>query len=423
MSVPNASRRSRVLRWTALAVTAAVALTGCKFQGAASFPLPGGVGGGGYQVAIEFPDVLDLVPQSSVKVNDVTVGSVTKIELIGSGYIARVTVSLKKDVVLPENTHAALRQTSLLGEKFVSLDRPTPAVGRLRDGMTIPLSRTTRNADIEEVLGALSLVLNGGSLEQLQVINSELTKTLKGRETQVRGFLTQLTGFIGGLDDQKTQIVAALDGLDRLSGKLVAQRTTLSTALRDIPHGAGVLADERSQLTAVLAGLNKLGTVATRVINASQQNTVADLRALQPILSQLSRAGQDLPNALELLTTYPFPKTIDRGIRGDYANLYITVDGNINDALKNLTGGLTLPPLPKLPVPVPSLPPLPLPLPIPSLPGVPKVPVPTLPVPGAPGVPTVPTSPGTPVTPLGGVVGGLAVGDRDLAALLFGGLS
>ena len=414
MSTPT--RRGRLLRWTALAVSGAIALTGCKFQGAASFPLPGGVGGNGYQVAIEFPDVLDLVPQSSVKVNDVTIGSVKKIELMGSGYTARVTVAIKNDVVLPENATAALRQTSLLGEKFVSLDRPTNPVGRLRAGMTIPLSRTSRNADIEEVLGALSLVLNGGSLEQLQVINSELTKTLKGRETEVRSFLTQLTGFVSGLDDQKVQIVNALDGLDRLTGKLVVQRTTLATALRDIPKGASVLSDERAQLTTVLAALNRLGTVATRVITNTKQNTVADLRALQPILLQLSRAGQDLPNALELITTYPFPKTIDRGIRGDYANLFITVGGNINDALKNLGAGSLPLPIP-LPTGLPSIPPLPT--------GPPSVPpVPTVPrVPGAPTVPAVPKGPSPTLSPLGGVIGGLAVGDRDLAALLFGGLS
>ncbi|MGZ6825376.1 MAG: MCE family protein [Mycobacteriales bacterium] len=403
----------RTARWSALACTGALLLTGCNFS-AANVTLPGGVGGG-YQVKIEFSDVLDLVPQSSVKVNDVTVGSVKKIELSPGGYTAVVTVSVKKDVLLPENTDASLRQTSLLGEKFVSLNVPADPSGRLRDGMYIPLSRTTRNADIEEVLGALSLVLNGGSLEQLQVINSELTNALKGRETQVRDFLTQLTGFVGGLDAQKGQITRALDGLDRLSGKLAAQKQVLDVALRDLPKGTAVLADERAQLTKVLAGLNNLGTVATRVIQGTQQNTIADLRALQPILTQLAAAGKDLPNALELLTTYPFPKTIgpstyngkqlQGGIRGDYANLFVTVDGNPTDLLNNLlptnplgglvpgTGGTTTTPT------VPT---------VPTLPGVPTVPK----------VPTLPTLPG-----LGGLTGGLAGSSPDLDALLLGGLS
>jgi phospholipid/cholesterol/gamma-HCH transport system substrate-binding protein len=333
----------RTARVAAIVLALGLGLSGCEFRGAASLPLPGGVGGDGYQVQIEFTDVLDLVPQSAVKVDDVTVGTVKKIELSKSGYTAVVTAAIRKDVVLPENATAAIRQTSLLGEKFVSVDRPAGAQGTLREGMYIPLSRTTRNADIEEVLGALSLVLNGGSIEQLQVINSELTKALKGRESEVRDFLVQLNGFVGGLDQQKAQIVRALEGLDRLSGKLAAQKQVLDVALRDLPKGAAVLADERAQLTKVLSGLNNLGTVATRVIQSTQQNTVADLRALQPILGQLAKAGKALPEALELLTSYPFPRTVSLpgnkgGIRGDYANLFITIDGDPNDLLNNLLG-------------------------------------------------------------------------------------
>ena len=59
---------TRITRWVGLAVVCALTLSGCKFQGAASLPLPGGVGGNGYQVKVDFKDALDLVPQSSVKV-------------------------------------------------------------------------------------------------------------------------------------------------------------------------------------------------------------------------------------------------------------------------------------------------------------------------------------------------------------------
>jgi phospholipid/cholesterol/gamma-HCH transport system substrate-binding protein len=394
------------LRRTAAALAASsLLLSGCSFRGAASFPLPGGVGGNGYQVKVEFSDVLDLVPQSSVRVNDVPVGSVKKIDLSPGGYTAVVTISVKNDVVLPENVTVAVRQTSLLGEKFVSLETPARPEGRLKDGMYIPLSRTERNADIEEVLGALSLVLNGGSLEQLQVINSELVKALKGRESQVRDFLRQLTGFIGGLDDQKSSIVKALDGLDRLSGALVTQRSTLDVALRDLPQGTRVLADERAQLTTMLEGLNELGQVATRVIRASQQSTIADLQALRPILGRLADAGDDLPKALDILLTYPFPRTVASptgrgGMRGDYANLFITIDSSLQHAIQNLTG-------------------VPLPLPL----------GPATRAPSGSNAPSGTSKAGTPVAPevrapqLPVETDDLLDLDSDLVRLLFGGLA
>ena len=354
------SRRTR--RTTALgAGLSLVVLTGCGFEGADSLPLPGGQGNGddAYQVQVEFSDVLDLVPQSAVKVNDVTVGSVRDIEL--RGFNALVTLSINGDIEVPANSNASLRQTSLLGEKFVSLDAPPPgeaAPQRLRAGATITLEQTTRSAEIEEVLGALSLVLNGGSIEQLQVINKEVVNALEGREPEVKSALNQLDTFVSGLDAQKEQIVRALEGLDRLSARLVTDRQIIDTALRDIPPGVESFAGQREDLVKLLTGLDRLGDVAVRVIEGSKDNTVRDLEALTPILEQLNRAGKNLPDSFELLTTYPFPRTVFDGIRGDYANLFVTLDLESsfdNEGIPDPTGGLPDVVPTTFPVPLPSL--------------------------------------------------------------------
>ena len=416
MTAPSASRRPATTRALAAGL-AVVSLAGCGFRGASSLPLPGGQGNGSdaYEVTIEFSDVLDLVVQSAVKVNDVTVGSVQDIE--ATGYTARVVVSLNGDIELPANSRASLRQTSLLGEKFVSLDAPAASekIGRLRGGETIGLERTVRSAEIEEVLSALSLVLNGGSLEQLQVINKELIAALAGREDRVKDLLTQLDVFVGGLDRQKGQIVRALDSLDRLSTTLLDERDVIATALEDIPAGLAVLTDQRQELTAVLTSLDKLGRVAVRVIRNSQDNTVADLKALDPILTQLNAAGTALPRSLELLTTYPFPRTVTEGVKGDFANLFVTLDLDLRDVAR--AEGAPLPSTPPLPVPVPtiSVPPLP---PLPGLPPVPSSPpLPGLSPPALPLSPPAPSPGGVlPRLPLGG--GGLG-----LLQLLIGGLA
>lgn len=397
-------------------------LGGCGFQGASSIPLPGGEGNGpgAYEVTLEFSDVLDLVPQSAVKVADVTVGSVQSLAV--EGFTARVVVSLNRDVVLPANSRASLRQTSLLGEKFVSFDPPpaSEAVGRLRGGETIGLDRTTRSTEIEEVLSALSLVLNGGSLEQLQVINTEVIAALEGREDRVKDVLGQLDTFVGGLDEQKDQIVRALDSLDRLSARLVEERDTVATALADIPPGVDVLTGQREGLTRVLTSLDELGDVAVRVIRASQANAVADLSALEPILTQLNAAGRALPESLELLATYPFPQTVTEGIKGDYANLFVTLDLDLR-GVKRFTGlpipdGLPLVPGEPgaSPPGAPGLPSLP---PLPELPGLPPVPgLPGLPV--LPGLPAPPSLPGVPLLPAGPAPAGTSGPGGGLEELL-----
>ena len=367
----TALRRARVV---VLAAVVSLVATAC--QGAYDLPLPGGAARGSdvYRISIEFADVLDLVPQSAVKVNDVTVGAVEEIEL--DGWTAVVNVRLENGVRLPDNAVAELRQTSLLGEKFVSLGPPEGGgeVGELSDGDLIPIERSGRNPEVEEVLGALSLLLNGGGVAQLQLINRELNDALEGRESDVRGLIEQLDVFIGGLDEQKTEIVRAIDAIDRLSATLAQQKEDLAVALEEIPGGLQVLADQREELTAMLTALSELGVVATRVTNASQADTVANLEALQPILTRLNEAGTALPDSLQLLFTYPFSDSSVDAVRGDYSNLIITLDGDIQSALCVELGipdcELPQAPLPELPE-LPELPDLP---PLPEVPDLPDVP-------------------------------------------------
>lgn len=136
----------------------AVTLSGCGFHGLYSASLPGGanLGSHPYQVVVYFSDVLDLVPQSAVKVNDVAVGRVESIRLsrpgdntgdnATEGWTARVTISVNGSVHLPSNSSAAVKMTSLLGEKYVTLEAPTqqPATTDLHDGSVIPITRTNK---------------------------------------------------------------------------------------------------------------------------------------------------------------------------------------------------------------------------------------------------------------------------------------
>ena len=393
----------RAARTLSLVAASAVLLSGC--QGLYDVQLPGGAATGDdvYRVVVEFRDVLDLVPQSAVKVNDVTVGAVEDIWL--DDYTARVRLRIEDDVKLPDNTVAELRQTSLLGEKFVSLEAPTDVAptGRLNDDDVIPLARSGRNPEVEEVFSALSLLLNGGGVAQLRTINRELTQVMQGRESDIKSVIDQLDTFIGGLDDHKSEIVRALDGLDRLSATLETQKQDLAVALDDMPQGLKVLADQRELLTEMLRALSELGVVGTRVIKASKDDFVANLESLAPVLTKLSQAGTDLPNALELMFTYPFPRSALRAMRGDYTNLRADVDPT---SLQQFLDGLPEPP--KAPSPTDPV------IPLDDLPAFPKWPL-----------PDVCSTAGTPAAgdllPECELPGG-DIANRDLLELMLGGL-
>ncbi len=75
---------TRLLRAGVITSVMAVLLSGCGFS-PYKLPLPGGadLGSDPYTVKVQFRDVLDLVPQSAVRVNDIAVGKVTDIKLNG----------------------------------------------------------------------------------------------------------------------------------------------------------------------------------------------------------------------------------------------------------------------------------------------------------------------------------------------------
>lgn len=330
------TRRRAVL---ASLAAATVTLTGCGFHGLYSANLPGGpnVGSHPYDVYIDFANVLDLVPQSNVKVNDVAVGKVLSVSLVD--WHARVKVQVNGSVDLPDNARAAVKMTSLLGEKYVELQQPldNPSATRLHNGSHIPLTSTGTAPEVEEVLGSLSLLLNGGGLQQIQTITTELNKALKGNEGAVRDLLTQLNTFVGGLDKQKDDITTALDKIDALSKTLVAQKKSITDALDTFPKALEILKDERTKLVTMLQSLSNLGSTATNVINATQAKLVSSLKTLAPVIENLTAAGDDLPKALKLMLTFPFPlgKATDF-LRGDYANLALHLDFSVNDNLCGL---------------------------------------------------------------------------------------
>ncbi|MEU6108124.1 MCE family protein [Streptomyces albidoflavus] len=298
-----------------------------SFEGTENLPLPGGadLGSDPYTVTAELDDVLSLVPQSAVKVNDVAVGRVTRIELGGDNWAARVTMKINGKVRLPADAGARLEQSSLLGEKYVQLVAPAKesAAGRLGDGSVIPVARTGRNTEVEEVFGALSLLLNGGGVNQLKTITQELNAALGGREPEVRSMLKRVNTLVTTLDENRDAITDALDGVNRLSSTLATRKKDVGTVLTDLSPGLKTLEKQRGSLLAMLRSLDTLSGVAVATIDASKDDMVADLKALAPTLKALADAGSDLPDSLQVLLTYPFTDEVLNGVKGDYLNTYL----------------------------------------------------------------------------------------------------
>src|SRR4051812_8156247 len=195
-------------------------IPGCQWRGLNSLALPGTEGGGdgSYTITAQLPDVVVIQQNTRVRVADVNVGNVTKIEV--QDWHALVTMRINGDVHLPANSTAKVGQTSLLGSMHIELAPPTdePPQGELKDGSVIPLSAASTYPTTEQTLASVSILLNGGGLGQLQEINQSFAKAMQGREADLRSLLTQLDTFIAQLNGQTDDIIKATDNLNALVG-------------------------------------------------------------------------------------------------------------------------------------------------------------------------------------------------------------
>ncbi len=324
MTVLTVSRR--VL---AIAFAMMLTVTGCAFQGVNSLPLPGAVGRGSDAAVYhaELTNIGTLESNSPVMIDNVVVGSVGKMTL--RGWHVDLELNVKPDVVVPANAVATVGQTSLLGSMHVALDPPVgqaPA-GRLKPGSTLGPNETSTYPSTEQTLSSVAAVVNGGGLGQIGDIIHNFNAALSGRSDAVRDLITRLDTFVGTLYQQRDNIIATIDELNRFTQRLGSQQETLTRALNKIPPALDVLLRERPRFTTALIELGRFSQTVSGLVNDTKADLVKNLQNLEPTLKALADVGPGIDTALAYLPTFPMSQNlIDRAVRGDYVNLFVTVD-------------------------------------------------------------------------------------------------
>ena len=334
-SARKVGRRGLVLGATALV------LTSCGWKGIANVPLDIGPGSekGANTLYVQIPDTLALNVNSRVRVADVFVGTVRKIEL--KDWVPTLTLSVDPSVKLPANATAKIGQSSILGTQHVELAAPAdPSSQPLRDGATIPLDRTTAFPTVERTLASVATVLRGGGIPNLEIIQNEVNNLLTGNAQQIRAFLTKLDVLTAGLAKQRDDIARAIDSTNSLFSYVASRNDTLDRLLTDLPQLAGYLADNRDKVADAVVALGRFNKVTGETLAAASPDLRANLEILQRPLKEIGRGSPYLLDALRLIVTNPYPlDNIPKVIRGDYINLSLNIDATLSSLDNGLLTG------------------------------------------------------------------------------------
>ena len=327
-------------RGLALGVTAMV-LTSCGWKGIANVPLPVGPGSakGSETIYVQIPDTLALNTNSRVRVADVFVGTVRKIEL--KDWVPTITLSIDPGIKLPANATAKIGQSSILGTQHVELAAPAnPSPEPLRDGATIPISRSSSFPTVERTLASVATVLRGGGIPNLEIIQTEVNNLLTGNAEQIRDFLNKLDVFTAELNKQRDDIARAIESTNKLFVYVASRNNTIDQLLVDLPPLVNYLAGARDRLSDAVIAVGRFGKITSESLSAAQADLTTNLDLLQRPLKQIGRSSPYFLDAMRLIITNPYPlDNIPKVIRGDYMNLSLNVDLTLSTVDNGLLTG------------------------------------------------------------------------------------
>lgn len=269
---------------------------GVLFYGAmnmSSLPI---VGAGKEYQAI-FREAGGLKPGNEVRVAGVRVGEVTDVRLDGD----RVVVSFQaKGVDLHDDTTAAIKVKTMLGQKFVSVD--PHGTGSL-DG-PIPLDRTTTPYDVNAAVSDLASTFGEIDTVQLEKSFNTLADAFKDTPESVQkmiGGLTDLSRTISSRDNELDGLLKASDGVTH---SLASRNDELAKLINDGSDLLGELQQRRDAVHALFVGTADLGEQLRGLVKDNDKTLAPALDKLDKVTAILNDNQKNLDQALEKLGPY-----------------------------------------------------------------------------------------------------------------------
>jgi phospholipid/cholesterol/gamma-HCH transport system substrate-binding protein len=243
-----------------------------------------------------FADSSPLVSGNQVLMNGVVIGKITSITLVNGRSHVRMDID-RTFLPLHNDASARIEPVSLLGERYVSINRGTPAAAPLPDPGLIPLERTSAAVDLDQILDTLDdptstalaafvttlgqgLADNGDTTARaLQDLAptfqdvDKLSKVLDDNNALLDHFVVQVQKDI-------TQFAPPIDSL------VDAATTTLGAVAANRQAFNDTFVEFPSALTSARRTLNQLGDTAA--------NTTGDLRSIRPLTDNLVDVSHEL---------------------------------------------------------------------------------------------------------------------------------
>jgi len=247
-------------------------------------------------------------PGDDVRVSGVKVGSIAKIEPVGTQ--AKMTMHVDRDVPIPADAKAVIVAQNLVAARYVQLTPAYRTSGpKMGDGAVIPVDRTAVPVEWDEVK------------DQLMRLSTELGPNSQVSTPSIARFIDSAANALNDNGDKLRQTLAELSGVGRILANgagniadIIKNLQTFVSALRDsniqlvqfnnrLATLTSVLNDNRSDIDAALSDLSVAVGEVQRFIAGSRDQTSEQIRSLASVTQNLVDHKMDIENILHLAPT------------------------------------------------------------------------------------------------------------------------
>jgi phospholipid/cholesterol/gamma-HCH transport system substrate-binding protein len=267
-----------------------------------------------------FTNISGLKSGNFVRIAGVEVGKVGDLTLHHDGTVT-VEFAVDTAVRLNEGTKAIVRYENLIGDRYLALEEGPGPPRRLAKGATIPLARTSPALDIDALIGGFRPLFRALDPDQVNALSGQLLRIFQGQG-----------GTLASVLAQTSMLTSTLAGRGELIGELITNLNTVlhTFATRDHEFSDGLdqlsqfvegLAQRKSDISTGLAYINAAaGSVTDLLVQARQpiKDVVHETdRMSGQVLSDrdyVDKLLKDLPDVYQVLSR--------QGLTGDYFGFY-----------------------------------------------------------------------------------------------------
>lgn len=244
-----------------------------------------------------FTDAGGITPGNSVYVSGLKVGAVSAVSLAGNS--AKVTFSVDRSIVVGDQSLAAIRTDTILGERSIAV---SPAGSG--KSTTIPLSRTTTPYTLNGVLQDLGRNANDLNRPQFEQALNVFTQALHDATPQVRGAVDGLTSLSRALNSRDEALQGLLAHAKSVTSVLSERAEQVNKLVEDGNQLFAALDARRVALSALISGIDDVAAQISGFVADNRKEFGPALSKLNLVLANLNERRDYITEALKRLPTY-----------------------------------------------------------------------------------------------------------------------